>query len=263
MSASSSCEAPARTAETSARSAPSASRTSMNPRSQRPSRSGSAVAGQRLEREARRLHGRVGSDVGEPVVEGRGPLFTLETGHEVHQAGERRQPARPAAPAPLHAELEPGPERIGPGRVGLDEHDRRLRDHERDVALEPDLQPRSLVGDAVARRSQVDVDVVAVDLDREAAQLVGPLVERAARAEVEARVVPVAGEDPVRDRAAMEREAHVRAAVVDREHRAVLGEQADVVTVERDDEAACLDAAPRARQRVVAGQSRQQSRAEA
>ena len=60
------------------------------------------------------------------------------------------------------------------------------------------------------------------------AHLVRPLVERAAGREVEASVVPVAGEDPVADRAAMEREAHVRAAVVDRVHVVTVGEEAEL-----------------------------------
>ena len=196
------------------------------------------VAGQRLEREARRLASGVGGHVGKAVVERGRPLVGLEPGHEVHQARQRRQAAEPAAAAPRDAEVEPGPERVDPARVGLLEHDRRLRDHQRDVALEADLQPRALVLDRVAPRRHVDVDLAVLDLDREAAQLVGPLVEGAAGAEVEARVVPVAGEDAVGQRAAVEREAHVRAAVVDRVHLALVGEQADRVALDADDEPA-------------------------
>ena len=81
-----------------------------------------------------------------------------------------------------------------------------------------------------------EVSGVAVDVNGEAAQLVRPLVERAAGAEVEARVVPVAGEDPVVDRPAVQREAHVRAAVVDGVDRVSLGEQADRVAIEAHDE---------------------------
>ena len=90
--------------------------------------------------------------------------------------------------------------------------------------------------DGIAPRRQVDVDVVALDLDGEAAQLVGELVEGAAGAEVEARVVPVAREDPVVDRPAVQREAHVRAAVVDRVDGVSIGEQADRVAIEAHDE---------------------------
>ena len=68
----------------------------------------------------------------------------------------------------------------------------------------------------IVRRAQIDEDIFAVQRHREAAQLVGELVEGAAGGEVEPSVVPVAREDPVAQGAAMEREAHVRAAVVDR-----------------------------------------------
>ena len=44
------------------------------------------------------------------------------------------------------------------------------------------MQPLALVRDRVGGRAEVDEDVVAVELDREAAQLVRELVERAARA---------------------------------------------------------------------------------
>ena len=101
MSASSAGDAPARTAETSARSAPSASRTSMKPRNQRasrarprPSRRGAARAGS-----CGGVHGRVGGDVGESVVERGGPRRRVEPRHEVHQARQRRQAAEPAAAA--------------------------------------------------------------------------------------------------------------------------------------------------------------------
>src|SRR5213079_1293503 len=66
---------------------------------------------------------------------------------------------------------------------------------------------------SIVSRAQVDEDLVAAELHGKATQIVGPLVERPPRAEIEPRVVPVAGEDPVGDRPAVEREAHVRAAV--------------------------------------------------
>ncbi len=88
----------------------------------------------------------------------------------------------------------------------------------------------------VVRRRQVDVDVVAVDLHRKPAQVVGPLVERAAGAEIEASVVPVAGEDPVADRPAVKREAHVRATVVDGVDLAPVGDEADRVPAQVNDQ---------------------------
>ena len=140
-----------------------------------------------------------GGDVGEAVVQRRRPIGGVEPRGEVHEAGQRRQAAEPAAAAARDAEVEPGAEDVDAARIGFEQRDRRLRQHERDVALEPVAQPLALVRDRVVARAEVDEHVVAVELDREAAQLVGELVERAAGRQVEARVVPVAGEDAVAD----------------------------------------------------------------
>jgi hypothetical protein len=88
----------------------------------------------------------------------------------------------------------------------------------------------------IVRRTDVNEHVVAVQRDREATQLVRELIERAPRGEVEAGVMPVTGEDPVTDAAAMQRKAHVRAAVVDRVHLLPVREETDRVPVEVDDE---------------------------
>ena len=55
-------------------------------------------------------------------------------------------------------------------------------------------------------------------------RIVGPEVERAARHEIEARVVPVAGDESGLDRALMQRKAEVRAAILDRVRGAVVPE---------------------------------------
>src|SRR5439155_27180510 len=85
----------------------------------------------------------------------------------------------------------------------------------------------------------VHPDASVAHLDREAAQVVRPLVEGAAAAEVEPGVVPVAGQHAVTDAAAMEREAHVRAAVVHRPHRRTVPEQCHRVAVEVGNDATC------------------------
>ena len=58
-------------------------------------------------------------------------------------------------------------------------------------------------------------------------RVVGPQVERAARHEVEACVVPVTRDEPGLDGALVQREAEMRAAVLDREGRAVVPEHDD------------------------------------
>jgi len=132
--------------------------------------------------------------------------------------------------------MEPGTERVPPGRVRLEEHEHSLGEHERDVALEPVLQAYTLTGDRVPRLRHVDQHHIAVDARREPSELVRPLVERPTRLQVESRVVPVAREDPVADRSAVQWEAHVRAPVVDGVHVVAVGEEADDVMVVMDHE---------------------------
>ncbi len=69
--------------------------------------------------------------------------------------------------------------------------------------------------------------VVAAYVDVEAARVVGPEVERAARNEVEARVMPVTGDESGLDGALVERKAEVRAPVLDREGGVVVPEHDD------------------------------------
>ena len=93
--------------------------------------------------------------------------------------------------------------------------------------LEAVVEPAPQMGDPVGRRLDDDDHVVAVDLDRVGAHVVGEGVEGAARVQVEAGVVPVAGEQAVVDGAPVQRETHVRAAVVDRVGAALGPEHAD------------------------------------
>src|SRR5271166_4785863 len=61
-------------------------------------------------------------------------------------------------------------------------------------------------------------DVAIAHLDREDRYVVRPQVERAAAFKIEASVVPMTGQDAVVDAAALKREAHVRATIVECEH---------------------------------------------
>jgi hypothetical protein len=83
-----------------------------------------------------------------------------------------------------------------------------------------------------------DEDAVTADFDGNRA-VVGPQVERASARQVKASVVPVAGKDPVGDRAAVEWKAHVRAAIVDGVDLVALRKQTERVPVEVDDESPC------------------------
>jgi hypothetical protein len=184
----------------------------------------------------RRPHRRVAGDVREAVVQSRRAVDRIEVRNEIHEAGERRQAPEPALAAARDSEVEAGAKDFASARVALQQRNRRLRDDERDVALEPVVQPLALMCDGVLARTQVDEDGVTVDRDRESAQLVGELIERPAGPQVEACVMPVAGQDAVAHRAAVQREAHVRAAVVDRVHLVAVREETDGVPVQVHDE---------------------------
>ena len=98
-----------------------------------------------------------------------------------------------------------------------EERDDRLRDHQADVLLHPLLEPSEpVMRRRPGRRYGVDEDLAVPDLDRIGGHVVGEQVEGAAAGQVEAGVMPVAGEDAVLDGAAVKRKAHVRAAVIDR-----------------------------------------------
>src|SRR5262249_36296883 len=60
----------------------------------------------------------------------------------------------------------------------------------------------------------VHPDVTIAHFDRADRYVVRPQIESAAAFEIEASVVPMAGQDAVFDAAALEREAHVRAAII-------------------------------------------------
>ena len=84
-----------------------------------------------------------------------------------------------------------------------------------DALLEPVPEPATQPADGIGIGARADEDVVSRDLHVEAGGVVGPRVERASAGQVEAGVVPVAGHEPRLDRALVEGEAEVRAAVLD------------------------------------------------
>ena len=238
MSASSAGVAPARTAETSARSAPSASRTSTKRRNQPASRAASAPPpGSGVDRVPRRLAGE--SPPPRPRARGR-----------ARPAGRaRRGAARGSRSRSASSARGPSPGRAARRRTRCPRgrHDALGRSSSAIAALASTSEmlrsspsrSRSrwcAIGSTRGRTStKTSSPRSSTGKTR---SVVGELVERAAGAEVEARVVPVAGEDAVRDRAAVEREAHVRAAVVDGVHGVPVGEEAERVAVDVDDEAA-------------------------
>ena len=144
---------PPRTAETSARSAPSASRTSMKLRNQLREPCGlGRRPGKRVEREARRRlspsprRRRRARGRARPARSGSSSLGTRFI-MQVRVVRPRNQPSpRRATP-----KSSPARKRSRPARVCLEQRERRLRQHERDVALERVTEPLALVPDRISR----------------------------------------------------------------------------------------------------------------
>jgi hypothetical protein len=191
--------------------------------------------GQRLQVEVRRLAGRVARDVHEPVVERAGAVRRLEHRQDAPHRREDRHPRAPAVRAVARAEeCRPLEDRSGLARLA--EPDDGFREHEPDVLLQPLVQLAQPVPLPVRLdRPRVQVHLAVAHLDMERRHVVCKRVEGAPAGEVEARVVPVAGEDAVAHRAAAEREAHVRAAVVQREDLLLVHEEYDRPAAGRHD----------------------------
>src|SRR3954464_8467416 len=62
----------------------------------------------------------------------------------------------------------------------------------------------------------IDPDLIVGNFDRKDTHIVSEEIECTAAGEIEAGVVPVAGQDAVTHRAAIQRKAHVRTAIIDR-----------------------------------------------
>ena len=105
----------------------------------------------------------------------------------------------------------------------------------REAVIEP-LAPMG--GGVCVTQRGLHPDLSVAHLGREGRRLVGPQIESAAAFEVEAGVVPMTGQDPVLDAAPVEREAHVRATVVEGEDApAVIDDQDRAMDAMQDDPA--------------------------
>jgi len=100
----------------------------------------------------------------------------------------------------------------------------RLRNDQAEVMAEPVFEPRAPMLDPIAvAEHRFDPDLAALpDLDGTARHIVRPEIECAAARQGKARMMPMAGEDAVIDAAAFEREAHMRAAIVERQYLPVI-----------------------------------------
>ena len=176
---------------------------------------------QRADGEARRLVAGVVRHEREAVYERERAVVAVEMREQVGHRDEHGEPGAPTSPAVRRAEVEPGAHDLGRAHPRVEQPEHRLRDHERDAFFESVAQPGLQMTDRIVVGPRLDEHVAVAHLGRESAGVVGPHVERAARHEVEAGVVPMAGDETGLDRALVEGEAEVRAAVLDRVRRAV------------------------------------------
>jgi hypothetical protein len=173
------------------------------------------------------------------VVEGARAVLRREVRQEVNHAGVHGQPLTPSRSPVANTEVEPGAERLGGVFTFAKQADGRLGQNQRDVSLQPILEALTPVGQRVFPWSEIHPHLAVTDLHREYACLVGELVECTTALQVEAGVVPVAGQDAVLYGPSVQREPHVGAAVVHGVYPAVVEEERERTTVDADGKAAC------------------------
>ncbi len=145
------------------------------------------------------------------------------------------RPPPPSFAPVADAEIEPlAKGHDGIGFAAFEQRDYRLCDYQRDIPFQPVAQPLRLALEEIALLGEIDPYDALVDAHRKRAHVVGPLIEGTPGREVEARVMPVAGQDAILDAPAIERDAHVRASIVHREDSPARVEQRDHVAIEVD-----------------------------
>jgi hypothetical protein len=132
------------------------------------------------------------------------------------------------------AELQPNAEWLGGIFSAAQQPDGRLGHDQRDVSLQPISQALAQVRRTVLPRREINPYLTVSNLDGEHACLVSKLVEGSAALEVEAGVMPVAGEDAVLQRAPMQGESHVGTAIVQGVHPTVMEEERQRVAGDTD-----------------------------
>ena len=186
-----------------------------------------AAVVERAQGEARRVVAGVAGDEREPVHQRQRTVRLIEHGEHVRHRDEHGETGTPSAVAVARAEGDAAPHDLVGGDPGLEQPQHRLRQHQREPRLQAVVEPLEEMGDRIVAAARFDEHVVTVDGDLEAAGVVGERIEGAPGDEVEAGVVPVAGHEPGLDGPLVQREAHVRAAVLDRPGAVVVPEHHD------------------------------------
>jgi hypothetical protein len=187
---------------------------------------GRRAAVQRQQREAGRAAPGVARYECQPGHQGERPVGGVEVRQHVGHGGEDRQPRSPARFPVASAEGHAGPHDLLGGHTRVEQTQHCLGYDEGDALLQALLQPVVQRLAAVGLRRNDHDDPAVLDLHRVRPDVVSPGVERATRPQVEAGVVPVARQQAALDGATVQREPHVRAAVVEGERRPVAPEDA-------------------------------------
>jgi hypothetical protein len=120
----------------------------------------------------------------------------------------------PAPTAVFGAKVQPGPERSDRITPIFNQDHHGFAHDERQIPLQAHLEPLLLVLAGIPLAGQVDPDFISANFDGKTADIIGPLVKRSPALQVEAGVVPVAGQDSVFYGSTIQGKAHMRAAVV-------------------------------------------------
>ena len=226
-SASTAGEAPAAIAVSRVRSAASRWRTFVQRRSQRLSAAGSGrlASGARSRRGACAVA--VRRHAARAVEQGEIGFLLRQHGQEIAERREDRETHAPAV-AVLRTEQRHLPHDVGRRYVGRELTMHGLGDDEAEIVREAVRKPLMPVRGGIGMTERgLHPDLAIAHLDRTDRDVVRPQIEGAAACEIEAGVMPVAGQDAVLDAAALERKAHVRATVVE-------GEDAPAVVDDED-----------------------------
>ena len=170
---------------------------------------------------ARRLPFAVGRDAAGAVEQGEIVLLLGEHGQEIAERGEDGQPHAPAVTV-ARAEQHDLPDDVRRWHVGREFALHRLGDDKAEVVGETVVEsPAPMRGRVSVAEGRLHPNLQVTHFDGTGRHVVGPQIEGAAARKIEAGVVPVAGQDTVLDAAAVERKAHVRTAIVERENAPV------------------------------------------
>jgi hypothetical protein len=151
------------------------------------------------------------------VEQGEIGFLLRQHGQEI---GERREDRKTHAPAVavLRPEQRHLPYDVGPRYVVRELTMHGLGDNEAEIVCEAVRKPRTPVHGGIGMTEcGLYPDVSIAHLDRADRNVVRPQVEGTAAFEIEAGMVPMTGQDAIGDAAALEREAHVRATIVEGE----------------------------------------------